>query len=172
MFDRWNDDFGDSVFADDFRASDQRDIVPPRDLDGATIRRRQYAMILRDRDETTVVREHRDIAIPSPTQEELRETVGCIDHDDANQQHRVRLLEMGLRRRYPSLTDGRLDAAIARVTRALSPPTPPSDGDWEAIRHKRAAYSPRSLPATVVRIQRRLDRSTSRLDGIRYYPGL
>jgi hypothetical protein len=142
-------------YADDFPDSDPGSTVPARGLTNAEINRLYRSAVRDSRGKKARTWHHSDIdvtltppTLTAPTPEELREMVGCVDHDEAERQRRLRLLETGLRRRHPSLTDGRLEAAVARVTRALSPPPPPSDSDWEGIRRRRVSAAP---PATTRR---------------------
>ncbi len=83
------------------------------------------------------------LAVTSPIPEDLRHMVGFADLDEAENQRCLHLLEDGLRRRFPSMAEGRVEAAVARVARALAPPAPPSDADWETIR--RMGHAERGL---------------------------
>jgi len=89
-------------------------------------------------------RHHRDVAIVPPTRDEVRVMVGCSDLAEDGTRRRLRLLEAGIRRRHPAMADGKVEAAVARITRALSPPVPPGDLDWETIRRRRAGDRPGS----------------------------
>ena len=84
-----------------------------------------------------VVRHIRDAVIMPPTPDEVRIMIGCSDRGEDEPRRRLSLFEAGIRRRHPAMTSSKIDAAVARITRAMSPPMPPSDGDWEAIRRGR-----------------------------------
>jgi hypothetical protein len=146
MFDQRGYEVSDPEGADDFPASNPWDTVPTDDPGSAGIKRIHRNAVRKTRGKKARFWRRGDIVvtITPPTHEELRDMVGCVDRDEVERRRRGVLLETGIRRRHPGLAGGRLEAVVARVARALSPPPPPGDSDWEGIRRQRASHPPRS----------------------------